>query len=270
MNEPIFWKTAFDAIAIWFYPLKPIIEIGILWFVIYHIMLFFEGTRAIQVLRGIILLLLAFFLFQILGLQVLGWLLTKLFGISVIAILIIFHPEIRQGLARLGQRHLFVTPLREEELDSMLKEIGKAADNLCRDKIGGLIAIEKTDPLAAYIESGVVVDARVSSDLMQAVFTPINPLHDGGIVIQHGRIMAAGCLFPFTQNKDLSRIYGTRHRAALGLSEETDAIVIIVSEERQDVSLVYRGKLYRNLSREDLFSEAKEVLKIKKEDQMKT
>ncbi|MFA5145122.1 MAG: diadenylate cyclase CdaA [Candidatus Omnitrophota bacterium] len=241
---------------------KSIIEILILWIVIYHIMLFFEGTRAIQVLRGIIVLLLAFFLFQKLNFIVLDWLLTKLFGISVIAILIIFHPEIRQGLARLGQRHLFGANLREDELENILQEIGRAAENISKNKLGALIAIEKNTPLAPYIESGVLVDARVSSDLIEAVFTPNNPLHDGGLIVQHGRIIAAGCLFPLTQNQDLSRLFGTRHRAALGLSEETDAIIIIVSEERRDVSLVYRGRLHKDLSQEELVSEIKEAMKI--------
>ncbi len=245
---------------------KPIIEILILWFVIYHIMLFFEGTRAIQVLRGIIILLAAFFLFQKLGLEILNWLFTKLFGISVIAILVIFHPEIKQGLARLGQRHLFGTSESEEEMDYILKQIGEATENLCKNKIGALIAIEKNDPLTAYIESGVLIDARVSSDLIENIFTPNSLLHDGGLIIQHGRIIAAGCLFPLNENQDLSRIYGMRHRAALGLSEETDAVIIIVSEERQDMSLLYRGKLYKDLSREDMLSKIKEIIKLKKED----
>ncbi len=245
---------------------KPIVEIAILWFVIYHIMRFFEGTRAVQVLRGIVILLVAFFLFQKLGLQELSWLLTKLFGISVIAILIIFHPEIRQGLARLGERNLFGTPLREEELDYMLKEISKAVENLSKEKIGALIAVEKNNSLTAYLDSGVLVDARVSADLIEAIFTPNNPLHDGALIVQHGRIAACGCLFPLTRNQDLSRIFGTRHRAALGLSEETDAIVIIVSEERQDISLVYRGRLYKDLSREDLCLKIKETIKLKKEN----
>ena len=244
---------------------KPILEILILWFMIYHIMLFFEGTRAIQVLRGIIILLFAFFLFQRLNFTILDWLLTKLFGISVIAILIIFHPEIRQGLARLGQRHLFGAVLREEELDYMLQEIGKAAENISKNKIGALIAIEKNVSLSAYIETGVMIDARVSSDLIEAIFTPNNPLHDGGLIIQHGRIIAAGCLFPLTQKPDLSRIFGTRHRAALGLSEETDAIIIIVSEERQDMSLVYRGKLYKDVSQEELIYKIKEFMKLSKD-----
>jgi diadenylate cyclase len=229
-------------------------------------MLFFEGTRAIQVLRGITILLLAFLMFQGLNLNVLDWLLTKLFGISVIAILIIFHPEIRQGLARLGQRHIFTTVLREEELDHIIREISKAAEVLSQDKIGALIAIEKNDSLAKYIENGVLVDARVSADLIEAIFTPNNPLHDGGLIVQQGRVMAAGCLFPINQSQDLSRIFGTRHRAALGLSEETDALVIIVSEERQDMSLVYRGRLYKDLSSEEMFSKIKEIIKIKKEN----
>ncbi|MDD5566557.1 MAG: diadenylate cyclase CdaA [Candidatus Omnitrophica bacterium] len=245
---------------------KPIFEIGILWFVMYHILLFFEGTRALQVLRGIIILLAAFLIFQKLELNVLSWLLTKLFGISVIAILIIFHPEIRQGLARLGGRNLFATVLKEEELDYVLREIIKAAESMVLDKIGALVAIEKNDPLATYVETGVTVDGRVSSDLIQAVFTPNNPLHDGGLIIQHGRVSAAGCLFPLTQNQYLSRVFGTRHRAALGLSEEADSVIIIVSEERRDISLVYRGKLYKDLQRDELFSKMKEMLTITKED----
>lgn len=249
-----------NILVIW----KPIFEVLILWFVIYHIMLFFEGTRAIQVLRGIIILLLAFFLFQKAGLIILDWLLTKLFAISVIAILVIFHPEIRQGLARLGQRHLFATPLQEEELDYILGEIAKASENLAKSKIGALIAIEKEDPLTAYIESGIHIDAKVSAELIQTIFTPNSLLHDGALIIQHGSIVAGGCLFPLTPSQDLSRIFGTRHRAALGLSEETDAVVVVVSEERQDMSLVYSGRLYKDLSREELLAKIKEVIKSKK------
>lgn len=251
-----------NIIYIW----KPVIEIIILWFVMYHIILFFEGTRAIHVLRGIIILLVAFLVFQKLNFQVLDWLLTKLFGISIIAFLIIFHPEIRQGLARLGQRNIFSTALREEELDYVLSQIDKAVENISKEKIGAFIAIEKEDSLSAYVESGDLIDARVSADLIQAIFTPNNPLHDGGLIIQQGRILAAGCLFPLTQNQDLSRVFGTRHRAALGLSEETDAVIIIVSEERHDISLVYRGRLYRDLGREELITRIKEIIKLKKEN----
>jgi diadenylate cyclase len=248
---------------------KPLIEIAILWFMIYHIMLFFEGTRALQAMRGIIILLIAFFVFQKLKLTILDWLLTKLFGISgisIIAILVIFHPEIRQGLARLGQRHLFGQSLKEEELEEMLQQIIKATENLCKNKEGALIVIEKNDPLNTYIENGIPVDAGVSSELIETIFMRNSILHDGGLIIQDGRIAAAGCLFPLTDNQELSRIFGTRHRAALGLSEETDAIIIIVSEERQDISLVYRGRLYKDLSKDDIIFKIKEIIKSKTEN----
>lgn len=242
---------------------KHIIEIAILWFVIYQIMLFFEGTRAIQVIRGIVVLLLAFFLFQKLGLNVLDWLLAKLFAISVIGILVIFQPEIRQGLSRLGQRRLFSAKLKEEKLEHVLEQLGIAAENLCKDKIGALIAIEKNDSLAGYIESGVLIDAQVSPELIETIFTPKSPLHDGGLIIQRDNITAAGCLFPLTQNPHLSRIFGTRHRAALGLSEEVDAVIVIVSEERNDISLVYNSNLYKDLGKEDMINKIKEIMKHK-------
>ncbi len=248
-------------ITIW----KPVVEILILWFVIYHIMLFFEGTRAVHVLRGIVILLVMFFVIQRLGLERLNWLFTKLFAISVIALLVIFHPEIRQGLARLGRRHLFGVALRQEEVEHLLKEVVKAAENLCKEKIGALIAIEKEVSLNPYIESGINVDAMVSCELIQTIFTPYSPLHDGGVIIQHGRIAACGCLFPLSENQYLSRIFGTRHRAAIGLSEETDAIVIIISEERGDLSLAYQGRLHQGLKKEELLFKIKEIIKTEKE-----
>lgn len=245
---------------------KLTIEILILWVVIYHILRFFEGTRAIQVLRGIVIIFIAFFLFKNLHLEILDWLISKLFGISIIALLIIFHTEIRQGLARLGQRHMFDSSLDEEEIDLVVREITIAAENISKNKFGALIAIEKFDPLTDYINSGIAIDSKISSDLIEAIFTPNNPLHDGGLVIKAGKIAAAGCLFPLTQNQDLSRIFGTRHRAALGLSEDTDAIILIVSEERQDISLVYKGKLYKDLSRGEIFGKIKVSLMSEKED----
>ncbi|MCU0651312.1 MAG: diadenylate cyclase CdaA [Candidatus Omnitrophica bacterium] len=239
---------------------KPAVEIIFLWVLIYHMLLFFEGTRAIQVLRGIITLLVFYFLVQYLNLNILSWIFDKMLGLSVIAILVIFHPEIRQGLARLGQHNLFKAALRDEELDTVIKEIGKAVEGLCKDKIGALIAIEKNDSLSSYISSGARIDGLVESDLIQTIFTPNSLLHDGGIIVQGGRISAAGCLFPLTQNQDLSRVFGTRHRAALGLSEETDALIIVISEERHDMSLVYESRLYKDLSKDELLVKIKDIL----------
>ncbi|MFH0855493.1 MAG: diadenylate cyclase CdaA [Candidatus Omnitrophota bacterium] len=240
-----------------------ILEITILWIVIYRAMLFFEGSRAIQVMRGIAIVLVAFFIFQKLGLERLDWLFKNFFSTSVIALLVIFHPEIRQALARLGQRNIFTNSMDEEEIDHMLKEVIKAAEELAGYKIGALIAIEKNDSLSGYIESGVRVESRISSELIQAIFTPNNPLHDGALIIQRGRIVSAGALFPLAQRLDINRIFGTRHRAAIGLSEETDAVIIVVSEERQDISLVYKGNLYNNLAHEYLFLKLKEIIKAR-------
>jgi diadenylate cyclase len=244
--------------------IKSAVEIGILWFVIYHIILFLETTRAIQVLRGAALLIIAFVLIDIFNLSVLSWIFTKVIGVSLIAILIIYHTEIRQGLARLGQWRLFSPALKEEELNRLLQEVSKAAEELSKQKFGALIVIEKHTPLNAYAENGVTIDSRVSAELVEAIFTPNNPLHDGGIIIQGSRITAAGCLFPLTQKQDLSRVYGTRHRAALGLSEETDALIIIVSEERQDISLVYKERLYKDLSQQELQNKIAEFIRSKK------
>jgi uncharacterized protein (TIGR00159 family) len=245
---------------------KPAIEIAILWFLIYQIMLFFEGTRALQALRGIIILLLAFLFFQKFDFPVLSWLFEKLFGISVIAILIIFHPEIRMGLAQIGKRQIFKNNLKDEEIILFSRQIVVGCENLAKNKLGALIAIEKNDSLVAYIQSGEVIDARVCADLIEAIFTPNNPLHDGGLIISHGRIAAAGCIFPLAINQELSRVFGTRHRAALGLSEETDAILIVVSEERRDMSIIYRRKFYKDLGVVQLETKIKELLKTKENE----
>ena len=240
---------------------KPILEIIVLWFVIYNILLFFVGTRAVQVLNGIVILIIAFLIIQLLNLTTLEWLLTKLFGISIIGILIVFQSEIRRGLARLGQGRFFSIMLYERELQEILNEIMDAVYNMSVKKIGALIAIERQARLKTYIESGTSLEAKVSSELIQTIFTTNSPLHDGGIIIREDHIVAAVCLFPLTERTDLNLSLGTRHRAAIGLSEETDALVIVVSEERGIISLAVDGKLIENLSKDDLFGHLRRLLR---------
>lgn len=228
---------------------KPVVEIAILWLIFYVLLLFFKGTRAVQVLKGIVILVIAFFVFQTFRLDTLSWVLTKLFTISVMAFLIIFHPELRRGLARIGQDPLFHFLLKEEE---MIEEITQAAMILSKKKIGGLIAFELEVGLRLYVESGVRLDSKVSSELITTIFMPNSPLHDGGIIIESGRIVAAGCLFPLSQAPHISKTLGTRHRAAIGLTEETDAMVIVISEEEGTVSIATGGKLTRGLDRDGL------------------
>ena len=245
---------------------RPALEIAILWFLIYQIMLFFEGTRALQALRGIIILLLAFLIFKKFNFLILSWLFEKLFGISVIAILIIFHPEIRMGLAQIGKPQIFKNNLKNEDIILISRQIAEGCENLAKNKLGALIAIEKDDSLSAYIHSGEIIDSRVCADLIEAIFTPNNPLHDGGLIISRGRIAAAGCIFPLAVNQELNRVFGTRHRAALGLSEETDAILIVVSEERHAISIIHKRKFYKDLGMMQLETKINELLKTNEDE----
>lgn len=249
-----FWST-----------LKPTLEILILWFVFYRMLVFFEGTRAFQVLRGITYLVFAYLISQVLGLDTIIWLLTKFFGLSIIALLIIFQQELRQGLARLGQGHLFSVSLGEAEMVEMIDEIVDAVYKLSKKKIGCLIAIEREARLTSYSESGVPIEGKISSALLQSIFMPTTPLHDGGVIAKGDRILAASCLFPLSDNPNFSKIVGTRHRAAVGLTEQTDAVVIMVSEETGEVSIACDGRFIPVANDERCFEILKElVVKITK------
>lgn len=249
-----FWST-----------LKPFIEIAVLAYVFYRILVFFQGTRAFQVLRGITFLLVAFLASQLLGFDTLNWLLTKIFAISVIAFVIIFQQEIRQGLARLGQGQLFVPVLEEAEVMAIINELMEALFKLSDKKIGCLIAIEKEAQLNTYIESGISLDAVIGSELIQSIFQRDSPMHDGGVVIRGQRIVASACLFPLSDNQNLSKIIGTRHRAALGLTEQTDAIAVMASEETGEVSVACDGKFIPVTGRERLQATLKDLLVVRRD-----
>ena len=240
--------------------LKPTLEILILWIVFYRILVFFEGTRAFQVLKGIIYLIAAFLLAQILGLDTLNWLLTKFFAISIIALLIIFQPELRQGLARLGQQHLFSVGLEEAEILAIIDQLASAAYKMAKTHTGSLMAIERETKLNTYIESGVKLDAKISTEIVLSIFNPQSPLHDGGVIMSGDRILAASCLFPLSENPNFSKIIGTRHRAALGITEQTDAIAIIVSEETGEISVASDGRFIPIVNKERLVNILKSLL----------
>lgn len=225
---------------------KIIVEIAILWYIFYAILVFVQGSRIVQVVKGLLVLILLYLLAEVFGLATINWILSRLVTIWVIAFLIIFHPELRRGLARLGQ---FGVYMKEEKV---VDELVKAAFSLSGKKQGALIAIEREIGLKPYLESGTPVDAKVTSDLLINIFTPLTPLHDGAVVIENDRIVAAGCLFPLTQETKLSKIFGTRHRAALGLTEETDAIVLIVSEETGSISVAVGGEITYDIPQESL------------------
>ncbi len=243
-----------------FFIIKAALEILILWAVFYRIMIFFEGTRAFQVLKGITYLIIALLLSQFFGFEVLNWLLRNFFSIWIIVIVVIFQHELRSGLARLGQQHLFSISLGEVEIEAIIDEIADAVYKLSKRKTGCLIAIEREMKLNMYIDSGVMMDAKVSSALLQSIFMTSSPLHDGGVVVRGERIAASSCLFPLSENPTVNKTVGTRHRAALGLSEHTDALVALVSEETADVSITYQGRFIEVRNQEHFISILRESL----------
>jgi diadenylate cyclase len=230
---------------------KDVLEILIVAFVFYRVLKLLAGTRAIQMLLGLFSLVAFYLLAHLLNLTLLEYLLEGIFKFGVFALIIVFQPELRSALAHLGQSRLLRLFSRLEERE-VAEEIAEAADELSRSKVGAIIAIERDVGLGEYAESGTPLQARVSSPLLQNLFTPYSPLHDGAVVIRGDEIVAAGAILPLTQFPVTDRQLGTRHRAALGLSEETDALIIVVSEETGTVSLAYRGQLMRRLDAETL------------------
>ena len=214
---------------------KPIVEIGVFWYAYYILLLYFKDTGMIQALKGLVVLVAFFFASKFFELKTIHWVLSHIFEISIIGFLIVFHPELRRGLTRIGQSPLFKLFLKEEKV---VDEIVKAVQTLSKGRVGALIAIEKEVGLKPYIESGIALDAVLTAELLITTFMPNTPFHDGGAVIQGSRVVAVGCLFPLSQSQRLHKSLGTRHRAGLGLSEETDALVIVVSEETGTISLV--------------------------------
>jgi len=228
---------------------RPILEILFIWALVYNIIRFFQGTRALQVLTGLMMLAAVFNLAKWLELHTVIWVLTKLFAVGVLAILVIFQPELRRILARIGQNTFSGAFLKK---GGTVDEVVQACEHMSRNRVGALFAIERDTGLKNYIESGIVLDAKISAELLITIFMPVTPIHDGGVVVVGNRIASCGCLFPLSQNMNLSRSLGTRHRAAIGLTEESDAVCVIVSEETGAISVSVHGKLTRDLDPEGL------------------
>ncbi|MCG2722506.1 MAG: diadenylate cyclase CdaA, partial [Thermodesulfovibrionales bacterium] len=221
---------------------QDLVDITVMSFILYRLLLIIKGTKAAHMLIGLGLLLVASFLTRYFGLYTVDWLIQSFWGQIVIAIIILFQPEIRRALAQMGETGFLKTLTTAEELKS-LDEIVRATVALANRKIGAIIAIERETSLGDFVEIGTRLDARVSKEVLLSIFHPTSPIHDGAVVIRGNRIMAAGCFLPIAVSSDLSKSMGTRHRAGLGLSEETDAVIIIVSEETGQISMAIKGKM---------------------------
>jgi diadenylate cyclase len=229
----------------WIQALKEIADIAIVSYIVYKVLVLVRGTRAVQLLRGMIVLLAVWLLSQVLQLQTLQWLMNQMFTFGVLAVLIIFQPELRRALERLGRGKLFVLQSGEEDQVVMARVsmIARVVRQLSVQKIGMLLAFERETGLSEYVESGVLLQAKLSPQLLQHVFLPNTPLHDGAVIVSGDTIVAAGCTFPLSENPFLRKELGTRHKAALGISESSDALCVVVSEETGRVSLCEHGVL---------------------------
>jgi diadenylate cyclase len=230
---------------------KDLVEIAIVAVLFYRILLLLRGTRAIQILLGFLFLLVVDGVSRLLGLTLIEFILERFFSFGVFGVLVVFQPELRSALAHLGQNRLLRVFSRLEEKE-IAEEIAEAAEELSRNKVGAIVAIEREVGLGEFIDTGTPLQARVSAPLLQNIFTPYSLLHDGAAIIRGDEIVAAGAILPLTQFPVTDKSLGTRHRAALGLSEETDALVVVVSEETGQISIAHRGKLQRNLDGQHL------------------
>ena len=218
--------------------------------IFYYTILFFRGTRGAAVLSGFVtFLVMAFILTQMLQLDILAWILERFFVYLALAVLIIFQPEIRRALAEVGKQGIFTSTVAESR---MVDAIVQAVAMLAERRIGALIAVEREIGTRAIQETGTRIDSVVSTELLASIFYPNTPLHDGGVIIADNQIKSAACLFPLSQRDGLSTALGMRHRAALGMSDETDALVAVVSEETGTVSVAYKGHLSHDFDEERL------------------
>ncbi|WP_096000361.1 diadenylate cyclase CdaA [Clostridioides difficile] len=246
-----------------------LIDISIVAYIFYKIFMFIKDTRAEQVFKGIIFLLLATQLSNTFKLHTVYWISLKALDYGVIAALIIFQPEFRAGLEHIGRAkfNLFGKNVNtsEETLNRNIEEIVEALYSLSRQKIGALIIMERENRISDIINTGTIIDAEISRQLLINIFIPNTPLHDGAVVIRDSKVKAAACFLPLTESKDLSKDLGTRHRAGIGVSEVSDCITLIVSEETGGVSIAKAGKLYRDISRERMMNILRSNLKTNTE-----
>jgi len=232
--------------------LKDVAEILVVSFLLYRVLVVYTGTRAFQVLIGFVLLVSVYVASQALQLRLIPYLLSQVFTYGAFALIVIFQPELRAALARLGRTRLFQAFARLEQQEVM-DEIAEAADRLAKAKIGGIIAIEQEVDLLNHVDHGTPIDAVLSTELLTTVFTPYSPLHDGAVIVKRDRIAYAGSvILRLSESPAVERSLGTRHRAALGLSEETDSLVVVISEETGQISLAHEGRLYRGLRPDEL------------------
>ncbi|NLI92041.1 MAG: TIGR00159 family protein [Peptococcaceae bacterium] len=246
---------------------QSILDIAIVAVIIYQILMLIKGTRAVQLLKGLFILLIASVLSRQLNLTTLAWILDKVWQMLLVALPVVFQPELRRALEQLGRgKFIIMHPgtTGTEEIKKLIEELVKCSQVLAQSRIGALIVIEKNTGIQEFVDTGVKIDGVVSSEFLINLFIPKSPLHDGAVIIRGDRVAAAGCFLPLTQDNRLQKDLGTRHRAALGLSEVSDALILIISEETGVISAAQNGNLIRFLDEKSLRDLLKNEILVEK------
>jgi diadenylate cyclase len=241
-----------------------LVDIAIVSFLIYEFLKLIRGTRAVQMGVGTLLIVALFYFSRLAPLQTVNWLIRNALLYVAFAAIVIFQSDIRRALAHFGQAPFFRYFNRQEAADETIEEIVVAATMLSAQKVGAIIAVEREIGLRNYIESGIPLDATLTYDLLVTIFQPGSPLHDGAVILQENRVAAAACFLPLTVNPRVSRELGTRHRAAIGLTEEGDAVAVIVSEETGYISVAIDGRIDRRLSPDELRERLRSLVTMRK------
>ena len=229
-----------------------LIDILVIWFLIYELMVLVRGTRAVQLFKGIIIIIVVKLISWYIGLTTVSWVMDQIINWGVIAMVVIFQPEIRRGLEHLERGTMFTrTKTENEEEEALITQLDQAIQYMSKRRIGALIAIEMDTGLEEYIETGIPLDAEVTGALLINTFIPNTPLHDGAVIIKGGRIAVAAAYLPLSDSKLIPKELGTRHRAAVGISEVTDALTIVISEETGGVSITKDNELIRDMTQEN-------------------
>jgi diadenylate cyclase len=256
MNDLMQWGTNLAARFGW----RDVVDILIVAVVIYEILKLIRGTRAVQMALGAGLLVGMFYLSSWAQLSTVNWFIRNMVGYVVFALIVLFQADIRRALAHFGRARFIRSFTRADDGDEVIEELAVAATMLSGQRIGAIIAVERGIGLRNFIEAGIPLDATLTYDLLVTIFRPGSPLHDGAVIVQGDRVAAAACFLPLTVNPFVSKDFGTRHRAAIGLTEETDAIAIVVSEETGTISLALAGQIERGLNVDDLRARLRELM----------
>ncbi|MFC4024909.1 diadenylate cyclase CdaA [Oceanobacillus longus] len=230
------------------------VDIAFVWYVLYKLLMLIRGTKAIQLLKGIAVVLVVWALSIILDLQTMQWVTNQAIDWGLIVIIILFQPELRRALEQLGRGNLFSRSAKSEEeiIEQEIAAILQSCSYMAKRRIGALISIERETGIGEYAETGIAINGKLSHQLLTNIFTPNTPLHDGAVILKEGEITAAACYLPLSESPFISKELGTRHRAAMGISEVTDALTIVVSEETGAVSCTKNGELHRDLDQDNL------------------